>query len=120
MLSEIIHDYLYRPTSGTEQENVRHFLEALDDHSKPPFDYRPEHLEILRRLAKDYMEKPSFVSFQNLHRSAVAFMKGQDCAPNAPCTLVVDEGEIWFRPYGRIASGEMMLMRTVPSQPSSS
>ena len=75
MLSDSIFDLLYRPSSGTEWDNVRWFLEDLEHYSKEQFDYQPEHLEILRRLAQKYLEKPSFVSFQNLHRSAAAMMR---------------------------------------------
>jgi hypothetical protein len=106
MLSDSIHDLLYCPSSGTELDNVHWFLEDLEHYSKEPFDYEPKHLEVLRRLAKAYLKKPSFVSFQNLHRSAVAMMQGQDYSPGMPGILTVIDGEISFLPYGQLKSWE--------------
>jgi hypothetical protein len=96
MLSDSIHDLLYCPSSGTERDNVRWFLEDLEHYSKEPFDYEPEHLEVLRRLAQKYLEKPSFVAFQNLHRSAIAMMRFQDCSSAAPAVLEVKDGELCY------------------------
>jgi hypothetical protein len=101
MLSDSIFDLLYCPSSGTERDNVRWFLEDLEHYRKEPFDYEPEHLEVLRRLAQKYLEKPSFVSFQNLHRSAVAMMRFQDCSSAALAVLEVKDGELCLWPYGK-------------------
>jgi hypothetical protein len=44
-------------------------------------DYEKEQIATLRRLANVYLDNPSFVAHQNLHRSALAFMRGQDAGP---------------------------------------
>ncbi len=104
MLSDAIFDNLYCPSGpGTAKDRVRLFLADLDHYSKPPFDYDEEHLAVLQKLAKAYLRRPSFVAFQNLHRSAVALMRAQDTSPSTydefGCRLVIQDRELWFYPY---------------------
>jgi len=101
MLSDAISDNLYCPVGpGTAKDRVRLFLADLDHYSKPPFDYDEAHLAVLRKLAKAYLRRPSFVALQNLHRSAVAFMRAMDTPPSTyeefGCRLVIQDGELRF------------------------
>jgi hypothetical protein len=105
MLSDAIFDNLYCPSGpGTAKDRVRLFLADLDHYSKLPYDYDKEHLAVLRKLTKAYLRRSSFVALQNLHRSAVAFMRANDTSPTTydkfGCRLVIDEdGELRFYPY---------------------
>jgi hypothetical protein len=113
MLSDVIFDNLYRPSDGmTEYESVLALLEGIDWYAH--MDCEKEQIATLRRLAYAYLDNPSFVAYQNLHRSAVAFMRGQDAGASTPGKLVVENWEIWYQPYGRIADGEFTLTRNLP------
>lgn len=102
MLSDAIFETLYRPVGpGTTKDHVYCLLAAIDHYSQPPFTYGPEYLAILRKLAKDYIRKPSFQKLMALHRSAMAYMRAQDSCSASPAWLTIEEGEISFYPYGK-------------------
>jgi hypothetical protein len=118
MLSDVIFDNLYRPSEGmTERESVLALLEGIDWYAH--MGYEKEQIGILSRLAYAYLDTPSFAAYQNLHRSALAFMRGQDAGPSSPGKLVAKNCEIWYQPYGRIADGEFTLTRNLPEIPPS-
>ena len=94
MLNDKIFDHLYHPSEGTEQENVEAFLKDIEWYSDRPL-YGAQVLQILKQLAQAYLESPSFVAFQKLHRSAIAFMRFEDSHADTG-RLNIDNGELCY------------------------
>ena len=85
----------------TERESVLALLEGIDWYAH--VDYNKEQIATLSRLTYAYLDNPSFAAYQNVHRSALAFMRGQDAGPSTPGKLVVENWEIWWKGFVRSA-----------------
>jgi hypothetical protein len=113
MLSDSIFEYLHYPRgAGTTKDHVRWLLEALDHYSQPPFDYGPEYLAILRKLAKDYLRKPSFERLMALLRSAIAYMRVQDSSSSTGAWVEIVDGGIMHYPNGKPHGRETLHLET--------